>query len=72
MNEKSTLFCSKSGQNVLDLEKFKLGKHKLGNMQLLPLQIPSDFPDPAVTLAFPALSLCVGTPLAALPVPVPV
>ena len=72
MNEKSTLFCSKSGQNVLDLEKFKLGKHKLGNMQLLPLQIPSDFPDPTLTLDVTPGSRGVGTTLAALPVPVPV
>ena len=72
MNEKSTLFCSKSGQNVLDLEKFKLEKHKLGNMQLLPLQIPSDFPDPALTLAVTPGSQGAGNPLAALPVPVPV
>ena len=72
MNEKSTLFCSKSGQNVLDLEKFKLGKHKLGNMPLLPLQIPSDFPDPTLTLYVTPGSRGVGTTLAALPVPVPV
>ena len=54
------------------MEKFKLGRHKLGNMQLLPLKIPSDFPDPTLTLAVTPGSRGVGTPLAALPVPVPV
>ena len=69
---KKYLFWSKSGQIVLDLDKFKLGKHKLGNMPLLPLKIHSDFPDPALTLAVTPGSRGVGTPLAALPVPVPV
>ena len=37
-------------------------------MQLLPLQIPSDFPDPALTLAVTPGSQGVGTALASLPV----
>ena len=70
--KKVPFFGPKVAELSLIWKNLKLGKHKLGNMQLLPLQIPSDFPDPALTLAFPALSRGVGNPLAALPVPDPV
>ena len=61
--KKVPFFVPKVAKMTLIWKNLSLESTNWETCNYYPLQIPSDFPDPAVTLAFPALSLCVKIPL---------